>query len=95
MPNPEKTKMFWVRSMFGGKTHEPIVVVTMPGGESVQMAPGEARDLALNILRCAEAAETDAFVVEWAMKEMRLGEHEATIILARMRAFRETRETRT
>jgi hypothetical protein len=55
-------KTFWVTSMFGTRTKEAIVNVAVPGGSLVQMRPHEARDLALNLLRCAEAAEADAFV---------------------------------
>lgn len=40
----QKQKTFWVRSMYGANTKQPIVVITMPGGESVQMRPDEARE---------------------------------------------------
>jgi hypothetical protein len=87
-----KQKTFWVRSMYGAHTKQPIVVVTMPGGESTQMRPSEARALALNILEAAEAAEGDGFIVEWSMAKLDLTPEQATMVLSEFREWRTEHE---
>lgn len=82
-------RTFWVRSMFGFKTQQPIVVVTMPGGEMVQMEPDEARDLALNLLRCAEAAEGDAHLVTWAKDHGITADENIAAVLNDFRNYRD------
>jgi hypothetical protein len=42
----------------------PWVRLTTPDGIKAVMSPAEARDLALNLLCCAEAAETDAILLQ-------------------------------
>jgi hypothetical protein len=85
---PARQKTFWVRSMYGAHTKQPIVIITMPGGESTQMRPEEARALALNILEAAEAAEGDGFIVEWSMAKLDLTPEQATILLREFRDWR-------
>lgn len=75
-----KGKTLWVQSMYGVKNRKPIVVLTMPGGEMLQMTPAEARDVAMNILRGAEAAEGDAFVFEFFFNLMGSDLHAATVM---------------
>ena len=84
-------KQFWVRSMYGSKTRQPIVVFTVPGGETVQMTPAEARDLAFNLLTGAEAADQDGFIVEFFKEKMRLEEEQAAMVLGDFRVWREKR----
>jgi hypothetical protein len=87
-------KIFWVRSMYGAHTKQPIVIITVPGGESVQMRPDEARDLAKNILSCAEAAEQDGFLVEWSQAELDCSPQQAASLLNEYRTWRRRREER-
>lgn len=86
-------KTFWVRSMFGFNSQEPIVSFSMPGGETVQMSPADARDLAMNLLRSAEAADTDAFVIGWAKAKIPgIDDRGAAILLNDFRQMRDARE---
>ena len=55
----EAGKSLWVTSMYGHKNREALVVLTMPGGETLQMTPEEARHHAQVVIECAEAAEQD------------------------------------
>lgn len=85
------TKMFWVTSMYGYKNKAPLVTLTVPDGGMHQMEPKEARDLALNLLECAEAAEQDAFIIEWAIGRFQLSEQNAAMILGDFRDWRNKR----
>lgn len=85
-------KTFWVRSMFGAESRQPIVVVTMPGGESVQMSPEDARSLAGNLLAGAEAAEGDGFFVDF-LSNAGVDEERQAAMLAAFRDYREKRRT--
>lgn len=84
-------KQFWVRSIYGSKTRQPIVVFTTPGGEEDQMTPAEARDLAFNLLTGAEAADQDGFIIEFFMDKMQLDKEHAAFILGEFREWREKR----
>lgn len=88
----KRSKHFWVRSMYGANTQKPIVVLTLPGGESVQMEPADARNLALNLLQGAEAAEQDAWLVEWLKESLKADEQQTVVILREYRQWREKRE---
>lgn len=59
-------KMIKVESGYGGNTRQPFVEIkTDKLKEPLQLSPEEARDLAANLLQCAEAAEQDAFIFEF------------------------------
>ena len=49
---------FWCTSILGYNTGKPLVQFSYPGGD-VMMSPLEARNLALNLLQCADAAQSD------------------------------------
>lgn len=87
-----KEKTFWVTSMYGYKNRAPLVTLTVPDGGMHQMAPDEARHLALNLIECAEAAEQDGFIIEWAMTKFSLKEEQATMILGDFREWREEKK---
>lgn len=55
---------FHVTSGYGHNSREPFVQMQCPN-PVVQMSPENARDLALNLLQAAEAAYSDAFLVEF------------------------------
>jgi hypothetical protein len=87
----KKDKTFWVTSLYGGKTREPRVNFAMPGGEYVQMSPEEARDLALNLLQCADAAESDGFVFEFIKDKVGAPDEISARILGEFREYRDKR----
>lgn len=85
-----KMRMINVTSGYGGNTREPFVQVEMdyPKDHPLQLAPGEARDLAANLLQAAEAAEQDAFIFEFVSKELHAGENAGANILIEFRKWR-------
>ena len=49
---------FWCTSILGYNTGKPLVQFSYPGGD-VMISPAKARSLALNLLQCADAAQSD------------------------------------
>jgi hypothetical protein len=62
------------------------------GGWSLQMSAPEARDLALNLLQGAEAAESDARFYRFAKERLHASDHDAQLALLTFRKFREDSE---
>ncbi len=91
----EAGKTLWVRSMYGAKNREPLVAITMPGGETLQCSPAEARAHALAVLECAEAADQDAFIFEFGRSVIAKGAKDGDRLAAGlMNEFRQWREKR-
>lgn len=85
---------FSLSSGYGHNTKQPFVTVALANpSESanphIQMAASEARRLAHQILELADAAESDAFLVEWLGGTASLSENQVGALLADFRAFRE------
>lgn len=80
-----------VTSGYGASTHEPFVTVEIDvkPNHPLQISPDEARNLAHNLLECAEAAEGDAFLVDFTRDEMG---QEMVVAAAVMLEFRKWRE---
>lgn len=57
--------------------------------ERVQMSPTEARDLALNLLMCADAAENDAFLVTFLRRKVKADDRAIAGILQEYRKWRD------
>lgn len=85
-------KTIWVTSLYGYHNRQPLVALTIGGETSTQMEPAEARDLALNLLRSAEAAEADGFVVEWLRDKVKLDDGGIATLLNEFREWRARRE---
>lgn len=92
MMSREKPEQIWVASGYGGNTRKPFVSMTVRDLKPVQLSPEEARDLAGNLIACAEAADQDAFLVEWFQSEFDLPIERAAQILVRYRDARAARE---
>lgn len=61
-----KRSVINVSSGYGFNTRQPFVEIKAKQiKEPMQLLPEEARDLALNLLGAAEAAEQDAFIFEF------------------------------
>lgn len=98
----EASKTVLVSSIYGIKTRLPLVVLKVcdVAGEAVheigQFDPKEARDLARLLMEAAEAAEQDAFIVEFAMEVFAAKEEPeeklatASRLLAEFRKWRQT-----
>lgn len=68
-----KFKTIWVESGYGYNTQQPFIEIKderIKPGEKIQLSPEEARDLAMNLLEAAEAAEQDAFIIDYVKKQI-------------------------
>lgn len=85
-----KLNIIHVSSGYGGNTRQPFVEIkTDKLKEPLQLSPEEARDLAQNLLQCAEASEQDAFMFEFVSKDLKAGDQAAGGILIEFRKFRD------
>lgn len=66
---PEGVGNIFVSSIVSGRTMEPLVEIQW-GDRKAQVGLEEARNHALHILECAEAAESDAFVFGWLTRDI-------------------------
>ena len=82
--------MIWVTTLVSQRTGEAVVEFTW-GDKRAQLTCEEARKHALGVLECAEAAETDAFIVEFFHQELGMERDKAIGILRSFRSFREKR----
>lgn len=62
---PEESTVY-VESIVSRRTMEPKVNVMFPERPPISFSPEEARQLAVNIFRAAESAESDAFLMSFA-----------------------------
>lgn len=80
---------FFVESMVASRSGKPAVTVTVNGADfTVNMQVSDARALALNLLRAAEAAEGDAFLVSFLRDGLGAGDMTAHVL----QQFRDWRE---
>ena len=80
--------VFWVQGIFGMQSQKPLVLVTVNGADfSTTMSTSEARDLALNLLESAEAAEQDAFTIAF-LKSRDIPDQGIARFLEEMREWR-------
>lgn len=86
----EQERGFWITSGYGANTREPYIEVQLEDAK-IQMPPEDARRLALNLLQAAEAALSDAFLVEFMQAEIGLERPQAANILVKYREWREGR----
>jgi hypothetical protein len=90
------SKSFFVETMFGAKTRQPIVRISYgPEGftrEIAQIPPEDAISLAMNLLQASQASLTDAFLVSFL--EQRIGAEPEQVfgILKEFRDWRMGRE---
>ena len=83
-------KIIRVESGYGGNTRQPFVEIKDDRLKSpMQISPEEARDLALNLLEAAEAAEQDAFMFEFVSKDLNAGDQAAANIIGEFRKWRD------
>jgi hypothetical protein len=81
-----------VSNGFGQNTHEPYVEVNWPTDSgSIQLNPDEARLIARMIIEAAEAADQDAFLVAFIMRDIGLSFEQAAQIIPRFAAWRRER----
>jgi hypothetical protein len=86
----ESDGMINVSSIVSHATGEAVIQFTW-GEKRAQLTVEEARQHALGVLECAEAGETDAFIVEFFHKELGMAMEKAIEVLRTFRTYRETR----
>jgi hypothetical protein len=80
----------YVRSMYGYHTQQPLVTLVV-GERMTQMPPAKAREIALLLLECAEAAEHDGFLVRFFRDRAGFDEAQIGQILNEYRKSRKAR----
>lgn len=80
--------MIHAESFVSNKDHEGYVRLEW-GKQKGKLNPAEARMFAMTILACAEAAESDAFLINFLMQKVEMDFERAILI---MRDFREYRD---
>ncbi len=80
-----------VASGYGGNTRVPYVELRLPERPPMQLEIDEARLVGQMIIEACEAAEQDAFMVEFGMQELNLSMQEAGGLLHQYRQWRERR----
>ncbi len=85
------TNQIDVSTGYGHNTKEPYVEINVPELR-IQMSPENARDLAVNLLQAAEAAYSDAFLVEFFVNAIGGTEAEAAGLLIEFRKWREQKQ---
>jgi len=92
MTEQSKDQMFRVSSGYGGNTRRPFVQIQHPAiDRPLTISPNEARALALNLMECADAAETDGFLVEFFKGEMDQPDKTIAYLLMQFREYRKKR----
>lgn len=80
-----------VTSGFGHNTQQPYVQVLIHKADwSTQMPPATARELAFNLLQCADAAESDGFLVTFLRNV--IGSDQPSVLASILIQFRKYRE---
>jgi len=89
----QKWKNIRVSSGFGSNTREPFVQIDMdyPKEHPLQIHPDEARDLAMNLLQAADAADSDEFIFLFFSKIMGGSDNAGAKSLIEFRKFRDER----
>lgn len=84
-----------VSNGFGYNTQQPFVQMLIPRADwMTQMSPANARELALNLLACADAAESDGFLVGFLQTVVGVEDmSKIADVLVRFRQYREARRT--
>lgn len=78
-----------VTSLVSSSTKLPRIELHVPNGRA-QLSPLEAIDLAMNILKCVNGAQADAFIFDWVKKRIPgAGDHEAANLMEDFRHFRD------
>lgn len=86
-------KIILVTSGYGGNTQRPFVMIEAEElDRPIQLSPDEARNLGINLMQAAEAAESDQSIVEFGMKKLNLSLQEAAGLLVQFREVRKRKK---
>jgi len=92
MTNENDLTVFEVTSGFGANTQEPYVQILIHGGDFMtQMSPENARELAINLITAAEAADSDGFIMDFLKERVGIESiKDRASVLIEFRHYRET-----
>jgi hypothetical protein len=79
---------FSVSSIYGYATQQPYVNIEV-SVSPMQCSPAKAREMALFLLECADASESDAVLIGYAKDVLDLDERGAAQLLQQFRQYRE------
>lgn len=79
---------FTVSSIYGYASKKPYVNVEV-SISPMQLSPGKAREIALMLLECADASESDSVLIKYTMEVLDLDQAHAAQLLNQFRIFRE------
>lgn len=79
---------FLVTSIVATRDRQGYVKVRTPEAPEVQMSTASTRELAMNLLEAAEAAEADARFYRYAREHMSMTDRQAQLALLSFRSFR-------
>ena len=85
----EETMTLWAEAIYGANTRKGLVKLNVKESEIV-ISPDEARAFAMSIMECAEAAETDEFLMTWLSNVVGAQDDQKNVLL--LREFRQWRE---
>lgn len=78
-----------VDAIFGFKTQQPIVVLSYPGLEKVQLDPSSSRHHATCLLEAVEASKFDAFWYKFSEDNLTLNKDETSMLIAEYKDYKE------
>ena len=78
-----------ITSILGMDTGKPIVQLTTPKGEVIQISSRDARAIALNLLSAAEASEQDLCVFRFVTESLKAPVDAAAQIISELRGLRD------
>lgn len=79
-------KVFFVESVYGAQTRQPLVRISYEGKEITMINPQDAVMLAINLIQAANASITDAFLFDF-MTDL-ADEPRAAAVMAEFRKWR-------
>lgn len=83
---------FYCESGYGVFAQEPYVQITIKLRDEVritQITPQNARELAMNLFECAEAADMDAMVIRFFQERLHFSLDKAARVILDLRDFRD------
>lgn len=85
-------KSFFVETVFGHRTRQPLVRISYDGKEIAMIAPEDATSFAMNLLQSAQASLMDAFFISFLEQRVGAGEDQVSGLLGEFRDWRLGRE---
>lgn len=93
MTDKSHESKIWVDTLFGAELRQGLVQLSF-GETGVQLRPAEARDLAMNLLRAAEATQSEDLIVQFFEKVegKRMQPQAIGLILSELRTLRDAND---